>query len=38
MPKKDYVIEVKNLTKSYGKNDVLKGVDLKVERGTMLAL
>jgi ABC-2 type transport system ATP-binding protein len=38
MSKKDYVIEVKNLTKSYGKNDVLKGIDLKVERGTMLAL
>jgi ABC-2 type transport system ATP-binding protein len=32
------VIEVKNLHKSYGKNKVLKGVDLKVERGTMLAL
>lgn len=38
MLKKDYVIEVQNLTKSYGKNDVLKGIDLKVERGTMLAL
>jgi ABC-2 type transport system ATP-binding protein len=33
-----FVIEVKNLTKSYGKNDVLKGIDLQVERGTMLAL
>jgi len=33
-----YVIEVKNLTKSYGTNNVLKGIDLKVERGTMLAL
>lgn len=33
-----YVIEVKGLKKSFGKNDVLKGVDLKVERGTMLAL
>lgn len=33
-----YVIEAKGLTKSYGSNDVLKGVDLKVERGTMLAL
>nr|AIA14414.1 daunorubicin resistance ABC transporter, ATP-binding protein [uncultured bacterium] len=33
-----YVIEVKNLTKSYGSNNVLKGIDLKVERGTMLAL
>ena len=33
-----YAIEVKNLTKSYGKNEVLKGIDLSVERGTMLAL
>lgn len=38
MTKKDYVIEVKNLTKSYGTNNVLKGIDLKVQRGTMLAL
>lgn len=33
-----YVIEAKNLTKSYGSNHVLKGIDLRVERGTMLAL
>jgi len=38
MPKTDYIIEVKGLRKSYGKLEVLKGVDLKVERGTMLAL
>ena len=38
MAKSKYVIEAKNLTKSYGTNDVLKGLDLKVERGTMLAL
>ena len=38
MPKADYVIEVKNLTKSYGTNHVLKGIDLNVQRGTMLAL
>ncbi len=38
MPKPTHVIEVKGLTKSYGTNKVLKGVDLKVERGTMLAL
>lgn len=31
-------IVVRNLRKSYGKNDVLKGVNLTVERGTMLAL
>jgi ABC-2 type transport system ATP-binding protein len=32
------MIEVHNLTKSYGKNQVLKGIDLRVERGTMVAL
>ncbi len=32
------VIQVKNLTKSYGKTSVLKGIDLEVERGSMLAL
>lgn len=31
-------IVVKNLKKSYGKNDVLRGVNLTVKRGTMLAL
>ena len=38
MPKADYVIEVKDLVKSYGSNKVLRGIDLKVQRGTMLAL
>ena len=38
MVKNKIVIEAKNLKKSYGKNHVLKGVSLKVERGTMLAL
>jgi ABC-2 type transport system ATP-binding protein len=38
VPEKQYVVETRNLTKSYGKNAVLKGIDLKVERGTMLAL
>ena len=37
MPSK-YAITVKNLKKSYGKTEVLKGVNLNVERGTMLAL
>ena len=32
------VIEVSGLTKSYGKNKVLRGVDLQVKKGTMLAL
>jgi len=31
-------IVVKNLKKSYGKNSVLKGLDLTVKRGTMVAL
>ena len=38
MAKTDYVIEAKGLKKSYGKNKVLKGISLGVERGTMLAL
>jgi len=38
MAQSTYVIEAKNLKKSYGSNEVLKGIDLKVERGTMLAL
>ncbi len=38
MAPNQYVIEAKGLTKSYGSNEVLKGIDLKVERGTMLAL
>lgn len=33
-----YMIETKGLKKSYGTNQVLKGINLKVERGTMLAL
>lgn len=33
-----YVIEAKGIVKSYGKTEVLKGLDLAVERGTMLAL
>lgn len=36
--KRDNVIKAEGLKKSYGKNSVLKGVDLTVERGTMLAL
>ncbi|MBN8620264.1 MAG: ATP-binding cassette domain-containing protein [Anaerolineae bacterium] len=33
-----YAIEVKNLRKSYGKLEVLKGINLHVERGTLLAM
>jgi ABC-2 type transport system ATP-binding protein len=36
--KSKYVIEAKGLKKSYGKTEVLKGISLKVEKGTMLAL
>ena len=32
------MIEAHNLTKSYGKTQVLKGIDLQVERGSMVAL
>jgi ABC-2 type transport system ATP-binding protein len=38
MTKHAYAIEATGLTKSYGKTSVLKGIDLRVERGTMLAL
>lgn len=38
MDKNPYVIEVKGLKKDYGSTKVLKGVNLKVERGTMFAL
>lgn len=38
MAKNDYVIQAKNLVKSYGDNHVLKGIDLNVKRGSMLAL
>ena len=34
----DYVVRAEGLVKSYGTNHVLQGIDLKVERGTMLAL
>lgn len=34
----NYAIETKGLTKSFGKLKVLKGIDLKVERGSILAL
>ncbi len=33
-----YAIQVNNLKKSYGDNQVLRGIDIQVERGTMLAL
>jgi ABC-2 type transport system ATP-binding protein len=38
MSRNTYAIEVKDLTKSYGSNHVLKGINIAVERGMMLAL
>ena len=38
MQKNDTVIQATNLKKSYGANEVLKGIDINVKRGTMLAL
>lgn len=38
MEKSKYVIQAKNLKKSYGDNKVLRGINLNVERGSMLAL
>lgn len=37
-PNGDYVVEVRDLHKSYGDNHVLQGINLKVQRGSMLAL
>ncbi len=36
--KQDYAIKVSGLRKSFGKNEVLKGVDFKVARGSIFAL
>jgi ABC-2 type transport system ATP-binding protein len=38
MASKNYAVEVRKLTKSYGNNEVLRGIDITVEQGTMLAL
>src|SRR5690242_4364787 len=38
MAKNDYAITVTGLKKSYGSNNVLRGINLTVKRGTMLAL
>lgn len=38
MAKTDYVIQVKGLKKSYKDNQVLNGININVERGSMLAL
>jgi ABC-2 type transport system ATP-binding protein len=38
MADSEFAIVADDLRKSYGKNDVLKGVNLEIKRGTMLAL
>jgi ABC-2 type transport system ATP-binding protein len=38
MAQKEIAIQVTGLKKSYGKNEVLKGVDFTVDKGSMLAL
>lgn len=38
MSKSRYAIVAKKLVKAYGDTEVLKGIDLEVERGTMVAL
>ena len=34
----EYVLEIKNLSKSFGKNHVLKGINLKVKPGKVIGL
>ncbi len=34
----NYILEIKNLSKSFGKNHVLKGIDLNVKPGTVVGL
>jgi ABC-2 type transport system ATP-binding protein len=38
MEKNDYAITTKGIRKSFGKLDVLKGIDLQVRRGTIMAI
>ena len=32
------ILEVKGLKKSFGKNEVLKGIDLEIKKGEVLAI
>ena len=34
----DYILECKNLVKSYGKKEALKGIDLTIEKGRIVGL
>jgi len=36
--KPDYVLQIKHLSKSFGKNKVLSGIDLNVRRGSVMGL
>ena len=32
------ILEIRNLRKSFGKNEVLKGIDLELEKGNVLVI
>ena len=32
------ILEVKNIRKSFGKNDILKGIDFSLEKGEVLSV
>ena len=34
----EYILEIENLSKSFGKNHVLKDINLKVKKGTVMGL
>ena len=38
MAQKEFAVQAKNIQKSFGETKVLRGINLQVERGTMLAL
>ena len=38
MAKKDYMVRMRNIRKSYGENTVLKYIDLDVKKGEVLAI
>lgn len=38
MPENEIILELKNISKSFGKNKVLKGIDLKVKKGSVMGL
>ena len=34
----DDMLEIKNIHKSFGKNEILKGVDLKIDKGDVVVI